>query len=96
MLSNLLDVVGYGGLTFGAFVFGGRGAAGFVGGFCFLLLSYSLSDAPPLFNRVRSVLARRPAEVPLRLPRDPMMYTNEILTDILAQAQDAVLTDDVG
>ena len=96
MLSNLLDLVGYSGLTFGAFVFGGRGAAGFVGGFCFLLLSYQLSDAPPLFGRVKARISRRPAEVPPRVPRDPMMYTNEILTDILAQAQDAVLTDDVG
>lgn len=42
MLSNLLDVVGYASLTYGAYVYGGRGAAAIVGGLACIVLSLGL------------------------------------------------------
>ena len=83
MLSNLLDVIGYGGFTYGAFVLGGRGPAAFVGGFCFLLLSYSLeSSSFSLGRRVTKALHREVAEI-VKLPRDPRVITNETFAEAM-------------
>ena len=86
MLSNLLDVIGYGGFTYGAFVLGGRGPAAFVGGFCFLLLSYSLSSSGfSIGRRVTTALHREVSEVLSKPPRDPRVITNETLAEALTK-----------
>lgn len=88
MLSNLLDALGFGGLTYGAFVFGGRGAAAFVGGFALLLISYSLaSDAHPT-EAVRLRFMRGPIEGPTVVRVPTSVVTNEdFAQDMRARAE---------
>lgn len=76
MLSNAIDVGAYAALTYGAYVFGGRGAAAFVAGGALLLVSYTVSGRKvevrlPRLRRVHRE-ARRTTEVTVPDP----VFTN--------------------
>lgn len=74
MLSNALDVCGYAALTYGAYVFGGRGAAAFVAGGALLLLSYVASGREISLSRLPKLVRVRRDEPahPVRIP-DPVI-----------------------
>lgn len=68
-LSNAVDICGYAALAYGAYVFGGRGAAAFVAGGAFLLLSYVSSEREISFAHVFNLLRRRRREEPKKRHR---------------------------
>lgn len=57
MLSNLLQLAGFGGLTYGTYVMGGRGPAAFVAGFALFIVGQA-ADGVSLATVARSVGAR--------------------------------------
>lgn len=77
-VTDLLDVCAYAAFAYGAFVFGGRGAAAFVAGAALLLLSYA-AGAPrpvPVAKIVRRRSERRPPKE-IRVP-EPVITNADV------------------
>jgi hypothetical protein len=65
LLSNLLQLGGFGGLTYGTYVCGGRGPAGFVAGFALLIIGQAadgVSLKSQFVTKVQAVKANRAAK----------------------------------